>query len=65
MPKCDFNKVAKQLRTSVRVFSCKFTAYFQNFLSLRTPLEAASACCSGAKHFVLDRKNAMGYNKKC
>ena len=33
MPKCDFNKVAKQLYwncTSAWVFSCKFTAYFQN-----------------------------------
>ena len=33
MPKCDFNKIAKQLywnRTLGYVFSCKFTAYFQN-----------------------------------
>ena len=33
MPKCDFNKVAKQLysnRTLAWVFSCKFAAYFQN-----------------------------------
>ena len=33
MPKCDFNKVAKQLywnRTSAWVFSRKFAAYFQN-----------------------------------
>ena len=33
MPKCDFKKVAKQLclvRTSAWVFSCNFTAYFQN-----------------------------------
>ena len=33
MPKCDFNKVAKQLywnHTSAWVFSCKFAAYFQN-----------------------------------
>ena len=32
MPKCDFNKVTKQLfwnRPSTWVFSCKFTAYFQ------------------------------------
>ena len=31
MPKCDFNKVAKQLywnHTSAWVFSCKFAAYF-------------------------------------
>ena len=33
MQKCDFNNVAKQFywnRTSAWVFSCKFTAYFQN-----------------------------------
>ena len=33
MPKCDFNKVARQLsrnRTSALVLSCKFAAYFQN-----------------------------------
>ena len=32
MPKCDFNKVAKQLywhHTSAWMFSCKFAAYFQ------------------------------------
>ena len=36
MPKCDFNKVAKQLRnhTSARVFSCKFAAYFQNTIEI-------------------------------
>ena len=36
MPKCDFNKVAKQLRwncTSAWVFSCKFAAYFQSTFS--------------------------------
>ena len=36
MPKCDFNKVAKQLYwncTSAWVFSCKFAAYFQNTFS--------------------------------
>ena len=36
MPKCDFNKVAKQLywnHTSAWVLSCKFAAYFQNTLS--------------------------------
>ena len=36
MPKCDFNRVAKQLywnRTSAWVFSCKFAAYFQNNFS--------------------------------
>ena len=33
MPKCDFNKVAKQLywnHTSVWVLSCKLATYFQN-----------------------------------
>ena len=38
-PKCDFNKVSKQLywsRTSARVFSSKFAAYLQNTLSRNT-----------------------------
>ena len=33
VPKCDFNKVAKQLysnHTLAWMFSCKFAAYFQN-----------------------------------
>ena len=33
MPKCDFNKVAKELyliQTSAFVLSCKFGTYFQN-----------------------------------
>ena len=36
IPKCNFNKVAKQLycnRTSAWVFSCKFAAYFPNTFS--------------------------------
>ena len=36
MPKFDFNKVAVQLywnRTSALLFSCKFSAYFQNTFS--------------------------------
>ena len=36
MPKCDFNKFAKQLYwncTSPRVFSCKLDVYFQNTFS--------------------------------
>ena len=36
MPKCDFNKFAKQLYwncTSAWVFSCKIPAYFQNTFS--------------------------------
>ena len=32
MPKCDLNKVAKV----AWVFSCKFTAYFQNNFSKNT-----------------------------
>ena len=39
--KCDFNEVALKFywnRTSAWVFSCKFAAYFQNNLFLRTPL---------------------------
>ena len=45
MPKCDFNKVAKQLywdRTLAWVFSCKFAAYFQNTFSLEHLWVAAS-----------------------
>ena len=38
MTKCDFNKVAKQLY----VFSCKFTAYFQNDFSREYLWTAAS-----------------------
>ena len=33
IPKCDFNKIAKQLywnQTSSWVFACKFAVYFQN-----------------------------------
>ena len=36
MPKCDINKVARQLygnHTSTWVFSCKFATYFQNTFS--------------------------------
>ena len=45
MPKCNFNKVAKQLywnRTSAWVFSCKFDAYFQNTFSQEHLWVAAS-----------------------
>ena len=45
MPKCDLNKVAKQLylnRTSAWVFSCKFAAYFQNTFSMEHLWVAAS-----------------------
>ena len=45
MPKCDLNKVVKQLylnRTVVWVFSCKFAAYFQNTFSQEHLWMAAS-----------------------
>ena len=45
MPKCDFNKVAKQLywnHTLACVFSCKFAAYFKNTFSKEHLLGAAS-----------------------
>ena len=41
MPKCDFNKDAKQFywnHTSAWFFSCNFAAYFQNSFFFRTPL---------------------------
>ena len=41
MPKCNFNKVAKQLywnHTSKWVFSCNFCCIFSEHLFLRTPL---------------------------
>ena len=39
IPKCDFNKFAKELywnRTLAWVFSCRFAAYFQNTFSRNT-----------------------------
>ena len=45
MPKCDFNKVAKQLYwncTSALVFFCKFAAYFQNTFSQKHLWRGAS-----------------------
>ena len=45
MPKCDFNKVAKQLywnRISAWVFSCKFAAYVPNTFSKKQLWVAAS-----------------------
>ena len=45
MPKCDFDKVAKQLyrnRTSAWVFFCKFAGYFQNIFSQEHLWAAAS-----------------------
>ena len=33
MPKCDFNKVAKQNRTLAWVFSYRLAVYFQNTFS--------------------------------
>ena len=46
MPKCNFNKAAKQLywyRTSAWVFSSKFAAYFPNTFSWEHLWVAASA----------------------
>ena len=45
MPKCDINKVARQLygnHTSTWVFSCKFATYFQNTFSQEHRWRAAS-----------------------
>ena len=45
MPKCDFNKVAKQLcwnHISACVLSCQFAAYFQNNFSKEHLWRAAS-----------------------
>ena len=45
MPKCDINKVARQLygnHTSTWVFSCKFATYFQNTFSQEHLWRAAS-----------------------
>ena len=52
MPKCDFSKVAKQLHwihASACVFSCKFTAYFQNTFSQEHLWTADSTNCSKIK----------------
>ena len=58
MPKCDFNKVAKQLywnHTSAWVFSYKFVAYFQNTVFLRTHLKGCFCILIFSKvHFVCD-----------
>ena len=46
MPKCNFNKVAKQIywnRTLIWVSSCKFSAYFQNIFSKEHLWSADSA----------------------
>ena len=51
MPRCDLNKVAKQLywnHTSAWVFSCKFAAHFQNIFSKEHIWRAAS----GKTHLV-------------
>ena len=45
IPKCDFNKVEKQLfrnHSSKWVFSCKFAAYFQSIFSWEHLWMAAS-----------------------
>ena len=44
MPKCNFNKVAKQLylnHTLAWVYSCIFAVYFQNIFSSEHPWTAA------------------------
>ena len=48
IPKCDFNKVAKQLcwnHTSAWVFSCKFPKHFRNMFSSEHLWTAASDRC--------------------
>ena len=53
MPKCDFNKVAKQLywnRTSAWVLSCKFAAHFQNTFFQEHLRVAASVLISAVKN---------------
>ena len=64
MPKCDFNKVAKQLywnHISAWVFSCKFAPYFQNNFSWEHLWMAAVAvskqdCCYGLLRTYLDHQ---------
>ena len=52
MPKCDFNKVAKQV--SALVFSCKFAVYFQNIFSQEHLWRAGSKFISfRCHHFQL------------
>ena len=49
MPKCDFNKVEKQLfwnHTLAWVFSCKFAAYFQNIYFFWEQLWCAASVIS-------------------
>ena len=58
MPKCDFNKVAKQLYrnyTSAWVYSCKFAAYFQNMISYEHLWAAASELWT-SHHFPVCQK---------
>ena len=58
IPKCDFNKVAKQLywnRTSAWVLCCKFAAYFQNIFFSGTPLDG----CFCVSHLHC-RANSIG-----
>ena len=61
MPKCDLNKVAKQLywnRTSAWVFSCKFAAYFQNTFLFEHLWRAASF-----QYFFLSLTNVTNLHK--
>ena len=53
MPKCDFNKVAKQLylnRTSTCVFSYKFAAYFQTTFCMEHLWVTVSGNSTGTVH---------------
>ena len=54
MPKCDFNKVAKQLHrnhTLAWVFSCKFAAYYRKTFLYDHLWRAASELCSSTGVF--------------
>ena len=60
MPKCDFNKVPKQLYwnyTLSWVFSCNFAVYFQNNFSYEHLWTAASVyymvCCQFPINFII------------
>ena len=56
MPKCGFNKVAKQLywnSTSAWGFSCKFAAYFQNTFSTEHLWMATSGKTSSSLFWCL------------
>ena len=65
LPKCDFNKVAKQLywnRTSAWVFSCKLAAYFQKNFSSEHLLMAASENTWKIMKVIIDKSKACNDN---